>query len=562
MLIRLSIKAKLIGMAILAVVMILGLTGLGVYSIRQGSSALAEVYEHNVQPLILLQEMDSVLKEVRFRLVAVPLDQMSMKGSRDQLNEARERVPQIWAKFNTIMKGARLEEQEREAVASIDKEVAALSTFFRKLDGLYEANNKDALLAPLQEEWPMINRNLMKPLAQLIPAQDAAVKRIYENSVANGQKMTVFSVVVMSISIAFLLAFAFLLIRGIIRSLATAQQVAARIAGGDLSSKIDASQKDEVGQLLLSMKNMNTSLAGIVGDVRNSTDSIATAAKEIAQGNAELSSRTEQQASSLEETASSMEQMSATVKQNAENAKLANQLAESASDIAIKGGIVVDKVVDTMASISESSKKIVDIISVIESIAFQTNILALNAAVEAARAGEHGRGFAVVAGEVRNLSQRSSTSAKDIKALIDDSVSKVNAGSKLVDQAGTTMTEVVTSIKRVTDIMSEISAASSEQSTGIEQVNQAITQMDDVTQQNAAQVEEAAAAAEAMEEQAQALQQAVSIFILDDSGESSQTAPPATARIPTLNTVAVTSGRKTRKQLTINESNDNDWKEF
>jgi methyl-accepting chemotaxis protein len=562
MLNRLSIKAKLIGMSLLAVMMILGLTGLGVYSIRQGTSSLAEVYEHNVQPLILLQEMDSVLKEVRFRLVAVPLDQMSIKGSRDQLNEARERIPQIWAEFNTMMKGASLDAEEKETVANMDKEVASLGAFFRKLDGIYESNNKEALLAPLQEEWPLINRNLLKPWAQLIPAQDAEVKKIYESSVARGQKMIVFSLVVMSISMVLLLAITFLLIRGIIRSLATAQQVAATIAGGDLSSKIDASQKDEVGQLLLSMKNMNSSLAVIVGDVRNSTDSIATAAKEIAQGNAELSSRTEQQASSLEETASSMEQMSATVKQNAENAKLANQLAESASDIAIKGGIVVDKVVDTMASISESSKKIVDIISVIESIAFQTNILALNAAVEAARAGEHGRGFAVVAGEVRNLSQRSSTSAKDIKALIDDSVSKVNAGSKLVDQAGTTMTEVVTSIKRVTDIMSEISAASSEQSAGIDQVNQAITQMDDVTQQNAAQVEEAAAAAEAMEEQAEALQEAVSIFILDDSGASSQTAPPATARIPTLNTVAVASGRKTRKQLTINESNDNDWKEF
>jgi methyl-accepting chemotaxis protein len=563
MLNRLSIKAKLIGMAILTAVIILGLTGMSVYSIRKGSSALAEVYEHNVQPLILLQEMDSVLKEVRFRMVAVPLDQMSIKGSRDQLNEARERIPQIWAEFNTIMKDAHLDDQDKEVVASIDKEVAGLNTFFRKLDGIYETNNKDALLAPLQEEWPLINRNLLKPLAQLIPAQDAAVKRIYESSVALGQKQMAASLILMSISLVLLLAFTFALIRGILRSLATAQQVAATIAGGDLSSTIDASQKDEVGQLLLSMKNMNTSLAEIVGNVRVSTDSIATAAKEIAQGNAELSSRTEQQASSLEETASSMEQMSATVKQNAENAKLANQLAESASDIAVKGGVVVDKVVDTMASISESSKKIVDIISVIESIAFQTNILALNAAVEAARAGEHGRGFAVVAGEVRNLSQRSSTSAKDIKALIDDSVSKVNAGSKLVDQAGTTMTEVVTSIKRVTDIMSEISAASSEQSAGIDQVNQAITQMDDVTQQNAAQVEEAAAAAEAMEEQAQVLQQAVSIFKLDNVDESTQPSAHTKPMLASLNTLtAVAPARKARKQLTVTESKDGDWKEF
>lgn len=563
MLNRLSIKAKLIGMAALAVMIILGLAGMSIYSTRQGTSALAEVYERNVQPLILLQEMDSVLKEVRFRMVAVPLDQMSLKGSWDQLKEARTRTPQIWAEFSEKMQGAHLEEEDKAAIEKIGKEIGAIDTFFDKLDRIYATDNKEALLAPLQEEWPLINRNLLKPLAQLIPAQEASVKRIYENNVAIGQKQMMFSLFVMVASMLVLLVFTFALIRGIIRSLSTAQQVAATIASGNLSSTIDASQKDEVGQLLLSMKNMNTSLAGIVGNVRDSTDSIATAAKEIAQGNAELSSRTEQQASSLEETASSMEQMSATVKQNAENAKLASQLAENASDIAVHGGEVVDKVVDTMASISDSSKKIVDIIGVIEGIAFQTNILALNAAVEAARAGEHGRGFAVVAGEVRNLSQRSSTSAKDIKALIDDSVGKVNAGSKLVDQAGTTMAEIVTAIKRVTDIMSEISAASSEQSSGIDQVNQAITQMDDVTQQNAAQVEEAAAAAEALEEQTKVLQQAVSIFKLDDSpDESAQAVLAKPVNAPQTSLTAVAHARKVRKQLVAKEDSEGDWKEF
>jgi len=260
---------------------------------------------------------------------------------------------------------------------------------------------------------------------------------------------------------------------------------------------------------------MNASLSHIVGEVRNGTDTIATASNEIAAGNLNLSSRTEQQASSLQETAASMEQLTSTVKQNADNASQANQLAVSASEVAVHGGKVVTQVVSTMGSINASSKKIVDIIGVIDGIAFQTNILALNAAVEAARAGEQGRGFAVVAAEVRNLAQRSASAAKEIKALIDDSVAKVNVGSKLVDQAGSTMEEIVTSIRRVTDIMGEITAASHEQTAGIDQINQAVSQMDQVTQQNAALVEEAAAAAASLQDQAATLAEVVSAFKLD-----------------------------------------------
>ncbi len=279
--------------------------------------------------------------------------------------------------------------------------------------------------------------------------------------------------------------------------------------------------EDEIGQLLQALQSMNLSLSVIVGEVRETTDSITTASQEIAQGNADLSHRTEVQASSLQQTASSMEQLTTTVHQNSENAKQANLLAVNASDIAVKGGKAVNDVVDTMASISASSKKIVDIISVIEGIAFQTNILALNAAVEAARAGEQGRGFAVVAGEVRNLAQRSADAAKEIKELINDSVGKVDSGSKQVDQAGETMNEVVLAVKRVTDIMSEIDAASQEQGAGIEQVNQAITQMDHVTQQNTALVEEASASAESMKREAELLVDVVSVFKLDDTQDQS-----------------------------------------
>jgi methyl-accepting chemotaxis protein len=305
---------------------------------------------------------------------------------------------------------------------------------------------------------------------------------------------------------------AFWVTRSITRPLNDAVGVAQKVATGDLTSEVVVTSKDETGMLLQALKAMTENLRSIVGEVRSSSASIGSGTKQIAMGNADLSQRTEEQASSLEETASSMEELTSTVKQNAENAKQANQLAIGASEVAVKGGSVVSQVVDTMSSINESSKKIVDIISVIDGIAFQTNILALNAAVEAARAGEQGRGFAVVATEVRNLAQRSAAAAKEIKELIGDSVEKVDAGSKLVDEAGRTMEEIVGSVKRVTDIMAEITAASQEQSAGIEQVNQAVTQMDEVTQQNAALVEEAAAAAESLQEQAQNLEAAVAVF--------------------------------------------------
>jgi methyl-accepting chemotaxis protein len=310
------------------------------------------------------------------------------------------------------------------------------------------------------------------------------------------------------------IAAAIVITRSIVRPLDAAVKVARTVAAGDLTSTIHVTSKDETGQLMQALKDMNTALQTMVGEVRSGSDTIASASAEIASGNLELSSRTEQQASSLEETASSMEEMTSTVKQNADNARQANGLAATASDVARKGGAVVAQVVDTMGAINASSRKIVDIISVIDGIAFQTNILALNAAVEAARAGEQGRGFAVVASEVRNLAQRSASAAKEIKTLIDDSVQQVELGSKLVGDAGTTMDEVVTSVQRVTDIMAEISSASREQESGIEQINMAITEMDSVTQQNAALVEEAAAAAGSLEEQSAALAKLVSRFVV------------------------------------------------
>jgi len=316
----------------------------------------------------------------------------------------------------------------------------------------------------------------------------------------------------MALGLVLALVVGAMLVRGIVDPLEEAVRVADAVADGDLTQDISVAANDETGRLMRALNHMNDGLAGIVGRVRAGTETIATASGEIAAGNLDLSSRTEQQAAALEQTASSMTELTSTVKQNADNARQANALAQSASNVAGKGGAVVSEVVATMGAINASATRIADIIGVIDGIAFQTNILALNAAVEAARAGEQGRGFAVVAGEVRNLAQRSAAAAKEIKGLIEDSVRKVNHGSELVDQAGATMGEIVQSVNRVTGIMAEIMAASQEQTAGIEQVNQAIAQMDQATQQNAALVEEAASAAQALRDEADSLGRAVGAF--------------------------------------------------
>jgi methyl-accepting chemotaxis protein len=309
-------------------------------------------------------------------------------------------------------------------------------------------------------------------------------------------------------------ALAVWIIRSITRPINDAVLIARSVAHGDLAMEFAANGTNETGLLLGALHEMKTRLSKIVGEVRSNAEGVATASEQISQGNNDLSGRTEQQASALQQTAASMEELSSTVRQNAENASQASQLARGASTVAVQGGAVVGQVVETMKGINESSKKVADIIGVIDGIAFQTNILALNAAVEAARAGEQGRGFAVVASEVRSLAQRSAAAAKEIKTLIAQSVDRVEQGTALVDRAGVTMKEVVDSIRRVTDIVAEISSASNEQSTGVSQVGEAVTQMDQATQQNAALVEESAAAAESLKTQAKQLVSAVSVFKL------------------------------------------------
>ena len=385
-------------------------------------------------------------------------------------------------------------------------------------------------------------------------SQDAQLQAEGKKAVADGQTAIELTLVFSLIAVLLAMIMGYFLTRSIIRPLGTAVQVAESVAAGDLTTEIRVTSSDETGQLMQGLKNMNENLLRIVTEVRSGTQAISSASSQIAAGNLDLSSRTEEQASSLEETASAMEQITATVKQNAENARQANQLAAQASRVAVEGGEVVGQVVSTMEGINVSSRKIVDIISVIDGIAFQTNILALNAAVEAARAGEQGRGFAVVASEVRNLAQRSASAAKEIKVLIDDSVSKVDNGTHLVAKAGATMAEVVSSVKNVTDIVGEISIASHEQSTGIEEINKAITQMDEVTQQNAALVQEASSAAYSLNEQAERLAESISIFKVSTAAVNTALRQPSPLKRP-----ALLSGRA---RLPADKTDEGSWETF
>ncbi|MBA5637767.1 HAMP domain-containing protein [Duganella sp. LX20W] len=376
-------------------------------------------------------------------------------------------------------------------------------------------------VAPLQDKW-------LAGLDRMAALQNqeigTGISRFKDDSAHATVIMTLICAVAMTLAVVVALR----LSRSITRPLQQALELATRVAGGDLTQRVAVGAQDETGQLLRALASMNDSLAATVGAVRTSTESITVASREIASGNADLSSRTEAQASALEQTASSMEELTGTVRQNAQHAQQANQLAVSASAVAAQGGQIVADVVQTMATIKASSYQIVDIIGVIDSIAFQTNILSLNAAVEAARAGEQGRGFAVVASEVRNLAQRSAGAAKEIKTLIGNSVEQVDAGGKLVDSAGETMERIVSAVRQVADFMHDITAASQEQSVGIEEVNRAVGQMDAMTQQNAALVEQAAAAAESMQEQATNLARAVGIFKLGAQDASLHAAlPPA-----------------------------------
>jgi methyl-accepting chemotaxis protein len=407
-------------------------------------------------------------------------------------------------------------EDERALFEDIGKQRKAYLASRDQIMKLRASGNADEASRIFQQAFVPSSGQFLAQMLELQKLQRAKIDNIAVDIERVADTSRNLLLVLAALMTAFGVFASWLLTTGIVAPLRAAVDAARRVASGDLTCPIAFDSRDETGQLLEALCEMNNSLLNIVSSVRRGTDSITTASSEIAAGNQDLSQRTEEQASSLGETASSMEHLTSTVKGNADNARQANQLAVSAAEVAVRGGSVVDQVVGTMESITASSNRIVDIIAVIDGIAFQTNILALNAAVEAARAGEQGRGFAVVASEVRNLAQRSASAAKEIKELISNSVEQVNQGSRLVEQAGTTMKEIVASVHKVGDIVSQIATASNEQTGGIEEVYKAIGQLDAVTQQNAALVEEAAAAAESMQHQAAELAHTVSIFKVDD----------------------------------------------
>ncbi|MGI4982437.1 MAG: methyl-accepting chemotaxis protein [Janthinobacterium lividum] len=526
---KLTIRATLTSIVAIFVIMLVGGSAVGFFAVRSGNAALQQMTQIEVKTARLLSESEEALLQAHVALVRANMlyandvnadARKALGNGRDLL----ERSNAMWADYVALQTAANRSDgvaaanQMRDAVLNqaFKPELAALGNLDLSTYGLLVTQTMPALLS-----------GYAKAIGDLKSAQQRHADALMSD--ARQRLVTLNALIALALAGALLFAaYALWTLRQeVIRPLGEAAGHFHRIAAGDLSNVVAVRSKNEIGTVFEAINAMQRGLSGTLRSVRDSAGLIDVGAREIATGNTDLSSRTEQQASSLQETASSMAQLTETVRQNTDNARQARQLASTASDIASRGGDVVGEVVTTMQAIASSSDKIVDIIAVIEGIAFQTNILALNAAVEAARAGEEGRGFAVVANEVRSLAQRSAGAAKEIKSLIDDSAQKVHSGSALVSRAGDTMEEIVQAVRRVTDIMGEISAASEEQKGGIEQVNQAVAQMDQVTQQNAALVEEAAAAAASLETQTHQLREVLDGYRLDTSDGGMQRAAAA-----------------------------------
>jgi methyl-accepting chemotaxis protein-1 (serine sensor receptor) len=532
---KLTIRARLIFVIGFLALLLVASGVLGLVGLRSTNAQMRSLYEDRLVAFSQLERMSAALDAARNGIST------SIVGDSGDIDANMDRIEKAIKANDAVLKQYQETQLTSEERTLLDKLVPQRQKFVA--EGIKPAaealRNRDFQGAIELYGGVMLKlyADAHATLAQLMDLQRNVGRELHEQAQQRYQTLLVVMGVAMAAGLFVALLMGVLLVRAISRPLQRAVTVAQAVAAGDLTQQIDVHSQDETGQLMQALRQMNENLQGIVGQVRLSTDTIATASSEIAHGNLDLSSRTEQQAGALEETASAMEQLTSTVRHNADSAQQAKELAHSASEVAVRGGDVVRQVVDTMSSINQSSSKIVDIISVIDGIAFQTNILALNAAVEAARAGEQGRGFAVVASEVRSLAQRSAAAAKEIKVLIDDSVARVGTGSALVAQAGQTIDEVVRSVQRVSEVVTDISAAGQEQSQGIEEVNNAITQMDETTQQNAALVEQAAAAAQSMQEQAARLSEAVSVFRLGGGSVAGipvaqSMAAPATPSLP------------------------------
>jgi methyl-accepting chemotaxis protein len=546
------------------------LLGATAYSVlARQHSTLVELFDQRFASYQLAARGSQEIGEIHtgvyrlFNLIA-SLDEAKVKQSSTEL---ARRIDAVAGEIGAFAARDQLDPTERKLAEEVN---SRLAKYRKDVDLAIDLGSGDVNtgMAAMQTADAGF-RDLIKEFKQLVEIETRLAREAYEVAGAAFERVTVVLLAIVLLALAASTGISLVFSRRIVRPLHGAIAAAGRIAGGDLTTQFDPRGSDETAQLMRALKDMNDSLQSIVSGVRGSTDLVANASREIAQGNADLSSRTEQQASALEETSASMQQMTATVGQNAQNAKKANELAEQASAVALRGGEVVREAVGTMNGITESSKKIADIIGVIDGIAFQTNILALNAAVEAARAGEQGRGFAVVASEVRSLAQRSAAAAKEIKGLITDSVGKVDAGSRQVNDAGRTMEEIVTSVKKVTTLIAEITAASQEQAQGIEQVSETMTQLEKVTQQNAAMVEQASAAAGSLQEQSRTLSTAVAAFKLGGKARAvpaPKPVPAPEAKKPPVASAAaeekkspVASPAAKRRQASATEEG---WQEF
>ena len=506
----------------------------------------------------LVLEQSAVMRNIGLHsdIKAMQVDEDRARRLGKMYDEARDKMAKI-----------AVAPEERviiETLTKLDKDIEAP---FKQALGLSTSfQNEQAAQILMNDLDPIVQKTLLE-LNRLIELQKKANQEAVSTAIVTGDRLAITIYVVEAIVLVLAVLLAWATTRSITGPLRQSVAVAKRVASGDLTSRIEVEGRDEAAELLSALRDMNEGLGQMVTTIRTGAESIAVGAGQVAAGNQQLSSRTEEHASSLEETASTLEEFTTTVRQNAEHAKQASALAGTASATAQKGGEVVSKVVTTMQDVTTSSKKISDIIGVIDGISFQTNILALNAAVEAARAGEQGRGFAVVASEVRSLAQRSAASAKEIRGLIENSVNRVEAGARLVGEAGRTMDELVTSVRKVAEIMTEIAAASHEQSSGVEQINKAITQMDTVVQMNASLVEEATAAATSMASQANGLARAVAQFRIDEGAvaEPRDAAPAPASPAPAWQAL---SGEKRPAQLAgrrepaLTSSDEEDWKEF
>jgi methyl-accepting chemotaxis protein len=520
---NLTIRTRLIATMALLGVLIIFIGARGVLALHTSNNVLKDVYSNSMVSMKAIYEAQIQIDRARLSLDRVALNPEAA-NAQETLKKAQDFIDgneKYWKSYLALPFG------DGEKALADQVEATRQALVKDGLQGAIKAlNSKDKaeIERLMLSEVTRLFRLYVDASEKLSTYQLKSTEEQYAESQSAYQRSMTLAIVTIVVGIVLGGVSGLFLLRAVMQPLDQARSHFHAMAGGNLSNPIEVGRKDEMGEMMEGLQQMQERLAGTVRSVREGSDAIATASSEIAAGNLDLSRRTEQQAANLEETASSLEELTSTVKQNSDNARQANALAMSASDIAVKGGELVTRVIDTMGSITESSDKIADIIGVIDGIAFQTNILALNAAVEAARAGEQGRGFAVVATEVRNLAQRSAAAAKDIKALITDSVEKVGSGSALVNEAGATMNEIVTSVRRVTDIISEISSAGREQEIGIEQINTAVAEMDNVTQQNAALVEQAAAASQAMQEQAVKLAEMVAVFQVSGSTSTSASA--------------------------------------